>query len=355
MNKIYCLCIVMAVFECTLKNEGVSDDASLVDPVKPVLITERTPKDTDDPAIWVNPEDFTKSLIIGTDKDVDGGLYVFDLEGKIIDSLSIKGLKRPNNVDVGYGLPFDGEKKDFAVTTERLTHRLRFYSLPQMQPIDGGEGIEVFEGETGMEYRDLMGIAVYHSPHSGKHYAIVGRKNGPRDGTYLWQYEIKADQGQIELELVRKFGMYSGRKEIEAIAVDNELGYVYYSDETFGVRKYHAEPERGNEELAVFATEGFARDHEGISIYKREDSTGFILVSDQQANQFHVFPREGTDGDPHHHPLIKTVKVSTESSDGSEITHLPMGSRFPKGLFVAMSEGRVFHYYGVEDILDGIE
>ncbi len=44
--------------------------------------------------------------------------------------------------------------------------------------------------------------------------------------------------------LVRKFGLFSGKKEIESIAVDDALGYVYYSDEGYGVRKYYADPSK---------------------------------------------------------------------------------------------------------------
>ena len=64
--------------------------------------------------------------------------------------------------------------------------------------------------------------------------------------------------------------MSSVEKEIEAIAVDNELGYVYYSDEQAGVRKYYADPEMGNEQLASF-TKRCKRDHEGIAIYKKDE------------------------------------------------------------------------------------
>src|SRR5215207_3070676 len=65
--------------------------------IKPVVITEPTAHDTDDPAIWIHPTDRTKSLIIGTDKDTGGALYVFNLDGKIVQRVG--GLKRPNNVD----------------------------------------------------------------------------------------------------------------------------------------------------------------------------------------------------------------------------------------------------------------
>jgi 3-phytase len=319
------------------------------DIVKPYIVTEPVTHDTDDPAIWVNHLDPSKSLIIGTDKDADGALYVFNLEGKTIDSLVVRNLQRPNNVDVGYGLNSGGQKIDFVVTGERLTSKLRFYSLPEMKEIATG-GIEIYLDETGPEFRDLMGVAVYHDHVADIHYVIAGRKNGPTDGTYLWQYQILETDEGIELELVRKFGQYSGNKEIEAIAVDHQLGYVYYSDEGVGVRKYYADPTKGNEELALFATEGFTQDHEGISIYQLDEHTGYILVSDQEVNQFHVFPREGHENNPHQHDLITIVKTEAISSDGSEVTSIPLNPIFEKGLFVAMSDDKTFHFYRWEDI-----
>ena len=313
------------------------------------VITDTVSYDTDDPAIWMHPSDPSKSLVIGTDKDSLGALYVFNLEGKVIDSLVRKGIQRPNNVDVGYGLALADGLTDFAVTGERLTSRLRFFSLPDMQELNLG-GFEIFQGEEGSEYRDLMGVALYKSPKTGKQYVIAGRKNGPTDGTYLWQYEITAAADDIQLELVRKFGQYSGKKEIEAIAVDAALGYIYYSDEGVGVRKYAAEPDMGNEELALFATEGFADDHEGISIYEVDDSSGYLLVSDQQANLFHVFPREGSPENPHAHPLITKILLSTNQSDGSEVSSRSFGPKFPRGIFIAMSDNKTFHFYRWEDV-----
>jgi 3-phytase len=48
--------------------------------VVPVLATDTTPTDTDDPAIWYNSANPEKSLILGTDKgDSIGGIFVFDL------------------------------------------------------------------------------------------------------------------------------------------------------------------------------------------------------------------------------------------------------------------------------------
>lgn len=319
------------------------------DAVKPLYVSEPVQFDSDDPAIWVNPADSSKSLIIGTDKDENGGLYVFDLRGKIIKDKTVGGLKRPNNVDVAYGLKLGGKKIDIAVATERMTHKLRVFSLPDMRPIDNG-GLPVFEGEKGEFYRDLMGIALYTDP-QGKIYAIAGRKTGPKDGGYLWQYLLEDNgKGQLKATLKRKFGKYSGKKEIESIAVDNELGYIYYSDEQFGVRKYYADPSKGNQELALFATTGFKEDNEGISIYKTSDSTGYILVSDQSANHFQVFSREGTKQDPNQHPLMTSIPVSTNNSDGSDIYSKALNDDFKHGIFVAMSDDKTFQLYRWEDL-----
>lgn len=317
-------------------------------PLKPVVVTDTTIHDTDDPAIWVNPQDRSQSLILGTDKNEDGAVYVYDLNGKIDEKRTVRGLKRPNNIDVEYGLNLGGKKVDIAVVSERLTHKVRVFSLPDMKAIDNG-GFPAFEGETGEEYRDLMGISCYKNK-KGQIYVIVGRKNGPTNGSYLWQYLLEENNGKLSFVPVRKFGKYSGKNEIESIAVDDQLGYVYYSDETVGVRKYYADPEKGNKELTLFATTGFMEDHEGISIYNLNNQEGYILVSDQQNNTFHIFPREGTPGKPHNHPLLKTVHVSTNESDGSEVCALSFGKKFPKGIFVAMSDNKTFQFYSWEAI-----
>jgi 3-phytase len=313
--------------------------------LQPRVITEPVKHDTDDPAIWINPADPAKSLVIGTDKDADGALYVYDLAGKIVQVVS--GLKRPNNVDIVTGFTLDGKPVDLAITTEREQQRLRVFTLPGMQCVDRGD-LVVFAGDVK---RAPMGIALYKRPRDGAVFAIVGGKSGPAEG-YLAQYRLVDDgAGRVKMTLVREFGAYSGGKEIEAIAVDAELGYVYYSDETFGVHKYPADPDvpDANKELALFATTGFASDHEGISIYKHADGTGYLLVSDQQANRFQIFPREGAPGSPHQHDRLKSIEVTAFDSDGSEVTNAPLPG-FPHGLFVAMSNGRVFHYYSWDDI-----
>lgn len=329
---------------CGEKTQTAQTTESNSEKLVPVVITEKVNYDTDDPAIWINPSDPAQSLVIATDKETDGGVFVFDLNGKIVNKVT--GLKRPNNVDLVYGMLLNGKATNVFVTTERETNKIRIYTLPDLRPVDKG-GIEVFTGETE---RDPMGIALYTRVSDKSIYAMVGRKSGP-NGTYLWQYRLEDDgTGNVKATLVRKFGNYSGKKEIEAIAVDNEKGYVYYSDEGFGVHKYYADPDSGNTEITVFGQTDFKDDIEGISIYKHDDGTGYILVSNQQANTFIVYPREGNE-----HPKIAEIPASTNESDGSDVTPVALNDHFPQGLFVAMSTEKTFHYYDWRDIQKRID
>jgi 3-phytase len=343
---------LIALAACNSKPSGETSDGNSIDvdtaaAIQPVVLSDSVKHDTDDPAIWINPDDPAKSLVLGTDKNEDGALYVFDLNGKIIADKVVRNLQRPNNVDIAYGLNINGKATDIAVLTERKANKIRVYSLPDMKAIDNG-GIEVFTGETE---RDPMGISLYTRKDDKAIFAIVGRKSGPAE-KYLWQYQLTDDgKGNVTGKVVRKFGKYSGKKEIESIAVDNELGYVYYSDEQVGVRKYHAHPDSSSTELALIRNIGFAEDNEGISIYKTGDQTGYILISDQGADKFHIFSREGKKGAPHDHQLLRIVKVAAHQSDGSDVTNVSLNPTFSKGLFVVMSEGKVFHYYRWEDII----
>ncbi|RYY20267.1 MAG: phytase [Cytophagaceae bacterium] len=330
----------------TLAADGTNTGPGVV---RPVVISQPVRYDTDDPAIWVNPLDPAQSLVIGTDKDSDGGLYVFDLQGKEVLGKTVHGLKRPNNVDLAYGLKLGGQATDFALVTERETGKLRAFRLPDMRPLDHGN-LDVFVGAAEGE-RMPMGVAIYTRPADGAMFAVVGRKTGPKEG-YLTQYQLADDgQGQLTMTLVRTFGTWSGKKEIESIAVDNELGFIYYSDEGVGVRKYYADPAKGNAELALFAKTGFTEDHEGISIYKTGPKTGYLLVSDQGASKFRFFPRQGTAADPNAYPELRAVPVAAHFSDGSDVTNVALNQQFPHGLFVAMSDNRTFHYYRWEDML----
>jgi 3-phytase len=330
-------------------DEPSSQSAAVNGPLSPDLVTASVTDDPDDPAIWVHPSDPARSLIIGTNKVAapNGALVVFALDGTIRQTVS--GIDRPNNVDIETGVVLDGQMVDLAITTERLQRRLRIFSIAA----DGSGltdigAVPVLEGETG-DHSEPMGISLYKRPADGALFAIVAPKLGASTN-YLWQYRLTGDgKGGVNGTLVRRFGNFSevGAEpgepgEIEAIVVDDELGYVYYSDERHGIHKWHADPDHAEagKELAVFGTSGYQLDREGLALYTHADGTGYLVSTDQipGGSVFKLYRREGEAGQPHRHIVVGEAKTTTDETDGIEVvsTSLP---GFPKGLLVAMNSG----------------
>jgi 3-phytase len=327
--------------------------------ITPARGTDTLPQDPDDPAIWINHADPSRSLIVGTVKAAapDGALAVFGLDGKLRQLL--KGPDRPNNVDVEYGLPLRGVSTDIAVATERLGRRLRAWAIApdgsELRDVSGPSLSKILDGVPGTAGAP-MGIGLYKRPRDGAIFAIVAPKSGPKT-KYLWQYRLEDEgSGLVGARLVRRFGDFSGRAEIEAVAVDDDLGYVYYADEDTGIHKWNADPEAPNadRELGLFATSGYRGDREGLGIYTKPDGTGYIVSVDQLSREsvFHVYRREGEPGRPHDQSReLLTFTGGADATDGLDVTSASLGPEFPDGLLVAMnSRARNFLLYRWSDI-----
>ena len=323
--------------------------------------TAQLSNDPDDPAIWVHPQDPSRSLILGTMKVAApaGAIVVFGMDGQIRQTIS--GIDRPNNIDVEYGVQLGGRRVDVAIATERLARQLRVFRIDAADGrlVDLG-GIPILEGQSG-EAGAPMGIGLYRRPRDGAVFAIVAPKEGPREG-YLWQYRLSdGGDGRIAATFVRRFGNFSAttvreENEIEAVAVDDALGYVYYADEADGIHKWHADPDHPDaaRELAHFARSGFRGDREGIAIYALPDGTGYIVATDQidEDSEYHLYPREGASGNPHDHSReIAVLRGGADATDGLEISSRALGPGLPNGVLIAMNSGpRNFLVFRWQDV-----
>ena len=323
--------------------------------------TAQLSNDPDDPAVWVHPKDAARSLILGTMKVASpaGALVAFGMDGQIRQIIS--GIDRPNNVDVEYGMPLGGRTADIAVVTERLARQVRVFRIdPGEGRLEDLGGVPVLEGQAG-EAGAPMGIGLYRRARDGAIFAIVAPKEGPRDG-YLWQYRLfDAGGGRIGAKFVRRFGTFSAttvreENEIEAVAVDDALGFVYYADEADGIHKWHADPDHPDaaRELAHFARTGYRGDREGIAIYALPDGTGYIVGTDQidEDSEYHVYAREGAPGNPHDHSReVAVLRGGADGTDGIEISSSPLGPGLPNGVLIAMnSEPRNFLVFRWQDV-----
>jgi len=325
----------------------------------PAVETEPVAHDADDPAIWVHPDRPGESLILGTDKVAapGGALVVFGLDGGIRQR--IDGLDRPNNIDVEHGIELGGEPADVAVLTERYRHRLRAFRIPRdggpLVDVSSPTGLDVFAGEPG-ERSEPMGVALYRRPADGAVFALVSRKAGPEQG-YLWQYRLEDDgSGRLRAVKVRELGDAAAGAEIEAVAVDDALGYVYYAEEGRGIHKWHADPDApgADAELALLGTEGFDGDREGLAIYAPPGGGGYLVACDQLpgASRYRLFDREGPPEAPHDQRLAAVIEGGADETDGLEATAAPLGPGFPAGILVVMnSSGRNFHLHSWQALL----
>lgn len=350
-KRLPAVCFAAALAAAALSPEPVR--------LKPAVATESAGDDADDPAIWVHPKDASRSLVLGTNKAAAprGALVVYDLEGRVRQR--IEPLDRPNNVDVEYGIRLGGRRADIAVVTERYQKRLRVFRIDEktgmLEDVSSGGGIPVFEDREGRG-REPMGIALYRRPRDGAIFAIVSPKEGPLDG-YLQQYLLEDDgTGRVKGRLVRSFGAFSGAGEIEAVAVDDELGYVYYADEDVGIRKYHADPDHpmAGKELAFFGRTGYQGNREGLALYATGKGRGYLISTDQIPgnSRYLLYRREGSAADPHDHSeVVAVLEGGADATDGIEAVSRPLGRAFPRGLLAAMnSAGKNFFLFNWADV-----
>lgn len=298
--------------------------------------TAQVPDDPDDPAIWIHPGDPSQSVIVATNKveKPGGSLVVFDLRGRILQSIG--NLDRPNNVDIEQGVKVGGDIVDVVIVTERQAHALRVYTIDEhTRLLSEKAAFTVFENEQG-DRAAPMGVGIYRR-RDGTADVIVGRKSGPAEG-YLWQYRLAS---WPKLELVRRFGAFSGQGEIEAIVVDDALGYVYYADEAAGIRKYHADPDVADaqRELALFGQSGYSGDREGLALYAVDDRTGYLISTDQieGKSRYLLYRREGGPAGPHDHAKVGVFEGLADSTDGIEAVAMHLSPALPRGILVAMN------------------
>jgi 3-phytase len=246
-------------------------------------------------------------------------------------------------VDLRQAVKFGDKTVDLIAVTERNRSALRFFAVdPATHRLDELGVAPVFEGQSG-DFAAPMGIALYKRPADEAVFAIVGRKSGPADG-YIWQYRVAADSGgRPVLTKVREFGKFSETGEIESIVADDAAGFLYYSDEGAGIRKYKADPDSRDAatEVALFGATDYRGDREGLAIYSTGHNTGFIISTDQieGGSRYILYPREGTAGNPHRHDPVAVIEPGADGTDGIEATSAALDARFPDGLLVTMNSG----------------
>jgi 3-phytase len=280
----------------------------------------------DDPAIWVNPRNPARSVVIATDKNL--GINVYDLDGKLIQSLHDG---RMNNVDVRDGLMVDGKPRTIVAASNRTSKTIALYWLDPATRKLSSAGDPVPTGLSNpygfCMYADASGI-----------YAFV---NNGDDGLYR-QWRITAAGGKAVAEKVRDFTVGS---QAEGCAADDETGALYVNEEDVALWKYSAKPDGGDARTKIDGVDGpngLVADLEAVEVWAGKDGKGYIVVSNQGADNYAVYRREGN------HEFVGLFHIVADpergidgvsETDGLDVVSANLGPKFPQGLLV-VQDGR---------------
>lgn len=296
-----------------------------VHPVSPLAETApvESPGDAaDDPAIWVHPGDPELSLVIGTDKQ--RGLNVYDLDGRLLQALPDG---RMNNVDLRDGFAIQGRSLTLVAATNRSDQSIALYLLdPATRRLARAAG----PVPTGMT--EPYGLCMYAS-RDGTHFVFV---NDAGTGQFR-QWRIRAAGDGLVAERVRAFRVGS---QAEGCVADDETGALYVAEEDVALWRYDADPGAGNSRRAidrVGGASGLTADLEGVSIWQGRDGRGYIVQSNQGANRYAVYRRDGANAYVGSFALVDDARTGidgTSDTDGLAVTSQPVGPRYPDGLLV---------------------
>jgi 3-phytase len=304
--------------------------ASPIPIVRPVAETEPVQQGgdaADDPAIWVNPADPARSLIVGTDKQA--GLGVYDLSGK---RLFFAADGKMNNVDLRSGFKLGGQSVTLVTASDRTRNAIAIYVLDA-----DGSLQSVADGVQPTGLGDPYGLCMYRGKRD-RTYVFINDTDGKMR---QWRL-VETSTGKVKAELVREFTFNT---QTEGCVADDETGKLYVAEEDVALWRMGAEPGTGAARTMVtsVATNPALKDDlEGVSLYHQPDGKGYLVLSSQGNNTYALFRREGDNAYVGSFAVVADGALGIDGSsetDGLDVTSLPMGPAFPNGALV-VQDGR---------------
>ena len=323
----------------------------------PPVITEGDA--ADDPAIWVNKNNPSNSIIFGTDKK--SGIYSYNLQGQ---ELSYTNLGRINNVDTrSMNLGDDENVSDFTFlfgsnrtlgsvdlwvfednkTRQKLKNNL--WEVPSKPSFRGKSNIIVY------------GICAGIDPKYGL-VAFLTEDTGPR--VEVWNL---TDNG---LDLITTF---NNGGESEGCVYDDFNRTLFISEEEVrGVLKAYRLDDSFDfsEPYIVDSREGqIGGDPEGVSLYKTSNNSGYLILSSQGDSKFNLYDRN------YPYDYITSFRIGSSKSidnvtdtDGIETINFKLSDEYPEGIMIAQdglnkdgykTKRQNFKIVSFKDVLDALD
>jgi 3-phytase len=275
----------------------------------------------DDPAIWVDRQHPSRSVVIGTDKK--GGIAVYGLGGH---QIQYRPDGKLNNVDLRAGFRLGRRTVTLVAASDRSHDSIVLYRLNATT-----RHLIRVPGQAIRPGFEPYGACMYRSQANGRVYVIVTSEQG---NVQQWWLRPNA-AGRVTGTKVRNFDVGS---QSEGCVADDRLGRLYLAEENVGLWRYGAEPSSGTARTQVDRTGSqghLEADVEGLTIAYAPDG-GYLVASSQGNSAFAVYGRTGGNDYAGSFTVESAGGVDGVSdTDGIDVTAASLGSSFPGGLFVA--------------------
>ncbi|MFD9702379.1 phytase [Lentzea sp. NPDC059081] len=215
--------------------------------ITPTVVTQTfaEPADADDPAIWVNPRNADRSVVLGTLKE--GGLAAFDLNGRTITVHPAPQPPTPdakpgrfNNVDVLGDLAFVSDRGRDRIRVFQVDERgVRDVTNPATKPVFSRTEAEVDDQHT------VYGLAA--GKVNGKDVVVTSRRNETSIALLQVVKGLNYNTRKVStLDLPSTFTLPDGRSwtvcgepgegpQVEGMVIDERTNTLYAAQEDVGI------------------------------------------------------------------------------------------------------------------------
>lgn len=327
-NQYLVAVLVLVISACTVSRvseSSVEAGKHITNTITATLETDVTPQSAeddsaDDPAIYIHPNDATKSIVYGSDKK--GGIIAYNMSGKQVAYYN-KG--KINNIDVRENVVSEGNNITVFAGSDRTNKDIIIATIN----LDGSLNFEPILGTGILRNKKVYGFCLGNNQDGL--YAYINTKQGE-----IFRFLLKRSNKQWNAELVNTYVLDS---QPEGMVADDENNILYVGEENRGIWKFDLSKSGFKPSLLDNSSEennsNLTYDIEGLAIYKTNDTEGYLMASSQGNNSYAVYEREGNNRYITSFRIVDGVVDGVEETDGIELTNVNLGSTFPKGMMIA--------------------
>lgn len=282
----------------------------------------------DDPAIWVHPDDASRSLVLGTDKQA--GLEVYDLQGRRQQFIRA-GLT--NNVDLRYLTRSDvggTAWSAIAAASNRSNNSVSLFAIDRAGQVTWLRSSEIDTGLTepyGLcMFRNAAGLQLFVNDTDGRYrqWLLETASGG-----------ASAEPLSVRATLLREFAVSS---QPEGCVADDARERLFVGVENEGIYAFPARHTEPPTQTTVMEIDDsiLAADVEGMSLYVASDA-GYLVVSSQGNFSYAVYDRLPPFAYRGSFMVADRPDGSVDGAqetDGLDVSSVPLGSQFERGLLV---------------------